>query len=81
MTTPPTSKLYSTRTTLERTLRVTYPVGNGRLSLRTEHDWDADIEPVDIGDDGNTWTFRLRANQPFLYFKPCLLHDGAQHWC
>ena len=74
------SRLYSTRTTLERILRVTYPVGNGRLTLRTEHDWNADIEPIDIADDGNTWIFRLRADQPFLYFKPCLMRDGVRHW-
>ncbi len=29
-----TEKLYSTRTTLERTLRVSYPAGAGRLTLR-----------------------------------------------
>jgi predicted alpha/beta superfamily hydrolase len=74
------SRLYTTRTTLERTLRVSYPVGAGRLTLRTEFDWDKDIEPVAVSDDRNTWTFSLRADQPYLYFKPCLARDGAIHW-
>ena len=80
MATANPSKLYTTRTTLERTLHVSYPVGGGRLTLRTEQDWEHDIEPVAVSDDGNTWTFRVRADQPFLYFKPCLVRDGARHW-
>jgi hypothetical protein len=32
-------KLSKPRTILERTLRVSYPVGQGRLVLRTEQDW------------------------------------------
>ena len=80
MATTPAKGLYSTRTTLERTLRIAYPVAAGRLTLRTEHDWDKDIEPVAVSDDRNTWTFTLRADQPYLYFKPCLVRDGATHW-
>lgn len=80
MATTRTSSLYRTRTTLQRTLRVSYPVGAGRLTLRTEHDWDKDIEPVAVSDDRNTWTFSLRADQPYLYFKPFLARDGALHW-
>jgi predicted alpha/beta superfamily hydrolase len=80
MTSTAASRLYTTRTTLERTLRVAYPAGAGRLTLRTEQDWQKDVEPVAVSDDGNTWTFRVRADQPFLYFKPCLSRGGAFHW-
>jgi predicted alpha/beta superfamily hydrolase len=80
MATLNTKGLYRTRTTLERTLRVSYPAGNGRVVLRTEQDWERDIEPVAISADGNTSTFSLQANQPFLYFKACLVQDGAHHW-
>jgi predicted alpha/beta superfamily hydrolase len=73
-------KLSNTRTILERTLRVSYPVRQERLVLRTEHDWDKDVEPIAVSDDGNTWSFRLRANQPFLYFKPCLSRDREFRW-
>jgi predicted alpha/beta superfamily hydrolase len=75
-----TTRLYTTRTVLERTLRVSYPVDGRRLILRTERDWEHDIEPVAVSDDGNTWTFRVEADQPFLYFKPCLVRDGTLHW-
>jgi len=74
------TRLYTTRAVLERTLRVSYPANNGRVSLRTEQDWEKDIHAESVSDDGNTWTFRLRADQPFLYFKPCLERDGGFHW-
>jgi predicted alpha/beta superfamily hydrolase len=80
MATTTTSRLYTTRTRLERTLRVSYPAGTGRLLLRTDQDWETDVEPAAVSDDGNTWTFRLQADQPFLYFKPCLVRDGGFHW-
>jgi len=75
-----TSRLYRTERTLRRTLRVAYPSGRGRLVLRTEADWDKSIEPVAVNDDGNVATFELTADQPFLYFKPCLVESGATHW-
>ena len=67
-----------TETLLRRKLRVRYPAGRGRIVLRTELDWDRDIEPVAVSDDGETSTFALEAQAPFLYFKPCLrMPDGA----
>jgi predicted alpha/beta superfamily hydrolase len=80
MATATTDRLYSTRTPLERTLRVAYPAGAGRLVLRTEQDWEHDIEPVAVSDDGQMWTFRVRADQPFLYFKPCLVQESGTRW-
>ena len=73
-------RLYKTNTTLERTLRVSYPAGKGRLVLRTDQDWDTDVEPVAVSEDRNTSTFKLQADQPFLYFKTCLVRDGKYHW-
>jgi predicted alpha/beta superfamily hydrolase len=75
-----TEKLYTTGTTLERTLRVAYPGGAGRVILRTELDWDSDIEADTVSDDGNISTFTIRANQPFLYFKACLVSGAERHW-
>jgi predicted alpha/beta superfamily hydrolase len=74
------SALYRTDTTLERTLRIGYPAGQGDIVLRTELDWEKDVEPIEVSDDGQTRTFRLQANQPFLYFKPRLVRGGTEHW-
>jgi predicted alpha/beta superfamily hydrolase len=73
-------KLRKTLRTFERTVRVSYPAAGGRLVLRTEQDWNRDVEPVAVSEDGNTFTFRLQANQPFLYFKSCLMREGEFRW-
>ena len=78
--TPTKSRLYRTERNLTRTLRVAYPSGRGRMVLRTEKDWEQSIEPVAVSEDGNVSTFELEADQPFLYFKPCLVESGATHW-
>ena len=79
-TTPKAARLYRTERTLIRTLRVAYPSGRGRMVLRTEKDWDRNLEPVAVSEDGDVSTFELEADQPFLYFKPCLVESGATHW-
>lgn len=73
-------RLYRTQNVMRRNLHVAYPSGNGRIVLRTELDWDKDVEPVSISDDGTTSTFTLEADQPFLYFKTLLIRDGERHW-
>lgn len=73
-------RLYKTDKALKRTMRVAYPVGDGRIVLRTEQDWDKDIEAINVSEDGNTWTFELEIDQPFVYFKPCLVRDDEVHW-
>jgi hypothetical protein len=73
-------RLYRTGAVLTRTVRIAYPVGDGRLVLRTELDWHRDLEPVAVDADGTSWTFEVEADQPFLYFKPCLVRDGRHHW-
>jgi predicted alpha/beta superfamily hydrolase len=77
---PSQTRLYKTERALTRTLRVAYPEGRGRIVLRTERDWNETIEPVAISEDGNVSTFELQADQPFLYFKPCLEESGLTHW-
>jgi predicted alpha/beta superfamily hydrolase len=74
------NRLYKTRATLKRTLRVCYPAGTGKVVLRTEANWDRNIEPISVGDDGNSSTFELSADQPYLYFKPCLIRNGNANW-
>ncbi len=73
--------MYETTTLLRRQLRVRYPPGEGRMVLRTELDWDRDLEPVAVSDNGETSTFALEARKPFLYLKPCLrTGDGSAFW-
>jgi enterochelin esterase-like enzyme len=74
------SDLYRTRQLLERDLRVRYPVAEGRLVLRTDLDWDADLEATSVSDDGTAYTFHLQARRPFLYFKPCLRVGDETRW-
>jgi len=71
--------MYQTRTLLRRKLRVRYPAGEGRIVLRTELDWEKDVEPTSVS--RGVSTFRLEARQPYLYFKPCLREkDGDLRW-
>ena len=73
--------MYQTETLLRRQLRVRYPAGRGQMVLRTELDWDRDIEPIAVSDDGETSTFALEARKPFLYFKACLkTGDAGVRW-
>ena len=51
-----------------------------KIVLRTEQDWEGDILPVAVSDDGQISTFQLQADQPFLYYKPCLIQQGRRHW-
>jgi predicted alpha/beta superfamily hydrolase len=69
-----------TKRRFKRTLRVCYPAEAGTLILRTDLDWEQDVHPVALSGDGNTATFEIEAQQPFVYFKPCLIKNGSLHW-
>lgn len=72
--------MYATQQTLTRTLRVAYPSGRGKIVLRTELDWEKNVEPVEVSPDGTISTFQIQSKKPFLYFKACLLESGRTHW-
>ena len=73
--------MYQTETLLRRQIRLRYPAGRGRIVLRTELDWEQDVEPILVSDDGDTTTFALETRRPFLYFKACLqADDGSVLW-
>ena len=61
-------------------VRVHYPLGAGRLVLRTDADWERDIEPVDTGPSGSEFDFTLHSNEPFVYFKPVIRDSGGERW-
>jgi predicted alpha/beta superfamily hydrolase len=74
------SDLYRTETVLRRELRVRYPLREGRIVLRTDLDWNRDVEASSVTDDGTTFTFSLEAKRPFLYFKPCWRVGSETRW-
>lgn len=62
-----------------RTLRVVYPLRDGRIVLRTSRDWERDIEPDAPTEGGHTFTFTVESDKPFLYVKPCLRVGDVMH--
>ena len=61
-------------------IRIHYPTEGGRIALRTEGDWDSNIQPHSIRQKGSLFEFRIETEQPYFYFKPVLLCDGATMW-
>ncbi len=57
---------------------VNYPVGEGRIVLRTAADWDRELKPT-TSTDTQAW-FDLDFDAPLLELKPCLVRDGGLHW-
>ncbi len=62
------------------TLRVVYPLAGGRMVLRADTDWQADIAPSSVSADGTVFEFRLASERSFLYFKPCVVDQDGLHW-
>ncbi len=67
-------------TLFQRTVRVTYPLKEGRIVLRTQRDWDEDLEPLSAEGEGHTFTFSVESETPFLYVKPCLRMGDEVHF-
>ena len=61
-------------------IRVRYPLESGRLVLRSEADWERDLEPAGEDRAGGSFDFRLPLAGEFAYYKPLLLDDGGRHW-
>ena len=73
--------MYKTEKTLRRELKVRYPVEQGaRLVLRTELDWDQDLDPDSTSDHGQTAIFTLECKKPFIYFKAGLRTGDKFQW-
>ena len=74
------ASMYHTNHRLRRALHVHYPAEDGRIVLRTELDWNTDVEPVSVSADRQTHEFVLEADRPFLYLKPCLRKGSETLW-
>jgi enterochelin esterase-like enzyme len=61
-------------------IRVRYPAGDGRIVLRTAHDWERDLIADAVSVDRTTHDFVVRAPVPHLYFKPRLGTRGDVRW-
>ena len=61
-----------------QTIRVVYPLGDGRIVLRTDQDWDGTIEARSVTDC--TSEFVVETEQPFFYFKPVLVREDSPYW-
>lgn len=77
-------------------IRVIYPTDGARIALRTEHDWDTNIEAMGqngravagIGDSNRSndsrtvcaWEFLIETERPYFYFKPVLLREDGAQW-
>src|SRR5689334_14391619 len=68
------------KATITQIIRVTYPGKDGRLILRTDQDWDRDIEAQLVDSKRSIWEFAIQTDQPFFYFKPLLVRDTSKHW-
>jgi predicted alpha/beta superfamily hydrolase len=56
-------------------IQVFYPPGNGKVILRTELDWERDLEPSYVSDDRTMSEFVVETDQKYFYFKPALVGD------
>lgn len=72
--------VYQTDTLLSRQVDVVYPAGARRISLRTELDWELDVEPFAVSADGDRFSFRLEARRPHIYLKICLRTESDVLW-
>lgn len=60
---------------------VRYPVPQGgRLTLRNDQNWDADLEVAEYRPEESAWLFRFSSTDVFHYFKPVLHFSGKYFW-
>jgi predicted alpha/beta superfamily hydrolase len=54
-------------------IQVFYPPTEGRIVLRTELDWERDIEASYVSEDRTISEFVVKAPHHYFYYKPCLV--------
>lgn len=64
----------------EARVRVHYPLERGSIVLRSELDWERNVDPIAEDRAAGTFDFRLRFDSEFLYWKPVLLDPQGSHW-
>ncbi|HBP18222.1 MAG TPA: hypothetical protein DEA08_10570, partial [Planctomycetes bacterium] len=67
-------------------VRAHYPLRRGRIVLRTEQDWERDLEPDQVRDLTSRpgcvrSDFLVHHDRPYLFVKPVLIdEEGGEHW-
>jgi predicted alpha/beta superfamily hydrolase len=61
-------------------VRVVYPLGGGRIVLRSDSNWEADVEAVATNAERTSFEFNLSSERSYLYFKPCIVDHNGLHW-
>ena len=61
-------------------IRIHYPTNGGRIVLRTEEDWDSNIQAHSVRQKGSISEFQIATERPYFYFKPVLLYEGVTTW-
>jgi enterochelin esterase-like enzyme len=61
-------------------IRVRYPVESGRIVLRTDTNWDENVEACEVSQDGTLFEFALPPGPAYTYFKPVLVGNGDVRW-
>ena len=64
----------------KQVIRVIYPTNGGRIALRTDDDWNFNIEARCIEQKGCVSEFCVQTERPYFYFKPILLGEGSVRW-
>jgi len=59
-------------------INVFYPADGAKILLRTEKDWDRNVEST--GSDEGRTEFLIETDRPFFYFKPILQRNGQPRW-
>jgi len=59
-------------------INVFYPADGAKILLRTERDWDQNVEPTRLDEGGAE--FLIETDRPFFYFKPVLQRNGQPQW-
>lgn len=61
-------------------IQIHYPLTHGQMVLRTNLDWDLDVQPTHCSEDGQRTEFRISTDQPYIYFKPVWRGDDGLRW-
>lgn len=61
-------------------VQVHYPLEHGRIALRSDADWERNVEAEEVSADRSCARFRLVTDRPFTYFKPVVISDAGLRW-